>query len=185
VNRIYYPKVNDKNFNNNYRLQQLPFKRVQQRCKMTKILALDLATATGWASNCLNKISGVTRFDLKRGESPGMRFLRCRAWLADFYELVDGKIDVLVYEQAHHRGGAATACCVGLVTVCQEFAASNGVELMPVHTATLKKFATGSGRANKQDMIAAAKARGWHPVDDNEADAQLLLDYALSEIGGT
>ena len=63
------------------------------------------------------------------------------------------------------------------------FAAEHNIELMPVHTATLKKFATGSGRANKDDMVQAAKARGWSPQDDNEADAQLLLDYAILEIG--
>ncbi len=147
-----------------------------------KILALDLATKTGWATNCLSRISGTIEFKLKRGESPGMRFLRCRSWLNEFYELVNARIDICCYEQAHHRGGAATACCVGLVTVVQSFAAKKGIELMPVHTASLKKFATGSGRANKQDMIAAAKARGWQPADDNEADAQLLLDYAIDEL---
>jgi Holliday junction resolvasome RuvABC endonuclease subunit len=83
-----------------------------------------------------------------------------------------------------NRGGAATAVCVGLVTVAQAFAAEYSIELMPVHTATLKKWSTGSGRANKSDMIQAAIKRGWQPQDDNEADAQLLLDYALSELDG-
>jgi hypothetical protein len=31
-------------------------------------------------------------------------------------------------------------------------------------------------------MIEAAKARGWDAVDDNEADACSLLDYALNEL---
>ena len=46
-----------------------------------EILSLDLATAAGWASKILGRRSGVIEFQLKRGESPGMRFLRCRAWL--------------------------------------------------------------------------------------------------------
>jgi hypothetical protein len=54
---------------------------------------------------------------------------------------------------------------------------------MPVHTATLKKFSTGSGRANKQDMIKAAKEQGWNPEDDNKADACFLLEYAMNELG--
>jgi Holliday junction resolvasome RuvABC endonuclease subunit len=148
------------------------------------IIALDLATKTGWATNALDQVSGTIEFALKRGESPGMRFLRCRAWLNELYRLVNGKLNVLCYEQAHHRGGAATAVCVGLVTVAQAFAAENNVELMPVHTATLKKFATGSGRAGKADMIAAAIERGWEPKSHDEADAQLLLDYAISELEG-
>jgi hypothetical protein len=46
---------------------------------------------------------------------------------------------------------------VGLVTEIQAFAAGKGIELMPVHTASLKKFATWSGRANKLEMIKAAR----------------------------
>ena len=147
-----------------------------------KILTLDMATKTGWASNVHGQRSGVIEFALKRGESPGMRFLRCRAWLNDIWKLLDGQVEVIVYEQAHHRGGAATSVCVGLVTEVQAFAAEHGIELMPVHTATLKKFATGNGRASKADMIQAARERGWNVQDDNEADAVLLLEHALSEL---
>ena len=147
------------------------------------LFALDIATKTGWATNIHGKRSGVTEFAIKRGESPGMRFLRCRAWLNEMWELLNPKIQLIVYEQAHHRGGAATAVCVGLSTEVQAFAAEHDIEIMPVHTATLKKFATGSGRAGKLDMIRAAEARGWDPQDDNEADAALLLEYAFNELG--
>ncbi len=60
--------------------------------------------------------------------------------------------------------------------------ADHDIEIMPVHTATLKKFATGSGRASKVEMIEAAKARGWIPQDDKEAAVVLLLEYALNEL---
>jgi Holliday junction resolvasome RuvABC endonuclease subunit len=140
-------------------------------------LALDLATKTGWATNA-GHTSGVQTFDVRRGESPGMRFLRCRGWLADMLQLLGG-IDVIVYEQAHHRGGAATACCVGLVSTALTFAAEHGIETMAVHTRELKRWATGKGNAGKPAMIQAAKDRGWNPADDNQADAALLLDHAL------
>ena len=145
------------------------------------ILGLDMATRTGWACNIHGRRSGVIEFAVKRGESPGMRFLRCRSWLNEMLKLLE-RIDLIAYEQAHHRGGAATACCMGLVTEVLAFAAAHGIELMPVHSATLKKFATGNGRASKTDMIKAAKERGWSPVDHNEADAALLLEYVLSEL---
>ena len=147
-----------------------------------KVLALDLATKSGWATN-VGRQSGVQTFDVKRGESPGMRFLRCRAWLQEMLDLLGG-IDVIVYEQAHHRGGAATAVCVGLVSTVLTFAAEHGIETMPVHTAELKKFATGRGNAPKAAMIEAAKARGWSSADDNEADAELLLEFALQTLNG-
>ena len=141
------------------------------------ILALDLATKTGWATN-INRTSGIQTFDVRRGESPGKRFLRCRGWLSEMQNLL-GVIDVIVYEQAHHRGGAATACCVGLVSTVQTFAAEQNIELMAVHTGELKRWATGKGNANKQAMVQAARTRGWDPSDDNEADAQLLLEYSM------
>ena len=53
-------------------------------------------------------------------------------------------------------------------------------EIVPVAINSLKKFATGSGRANKDMMIAAAKQR-WPQIavhfDDNGADALWLAEY--------
>ena len=159
-------------------MTQVPLTGVQKM----NILALDLATRTGWACNVNGRHSGVIQFNLKRGESPGMRFLRCRSWLTEMLELL-GEIDVIVYEQTHHRGGAATSVWVGLVTVVLEFAAEHGIETLPIHSGALKKWSTGSGRANKSQMIKAARERGWSPADDNQADAQLALEYAMAELG--
>lgn len=142
------------------------------------ILALDLGTKTGW---CAGTVSGVQTFDVKRGESPGMRFLRLNAWLAETHELLGG-FGLIVYEQAHHRGGPATQCAVGMATHVLSFAASRKIETMPVHTATLKKFATGNGRAGKEDMIKRAQTLGYLPQDDNEADAIMLWQYAMESL---
>lgn len=152
----------------------------------TTILALDLATATGWACrDPLGRItSGVKRFDLGRGESPGMRFLRFRRWLLDCWGPGHAPA-VIAYERAHHRGGAATQLCVGLQAIVLEHAALVGAETAPVHTAALKKLATGSGRADKSAMIAAARAK-WPSIevlDDNHADALWVLEWARREVG--
>ena len=144
-----------------------------------KILALDFATQTGWASS---KASGTNRFDTKRGESPGMRFLRFRAWLEEMCEKLV-RPEVIAYEQPHHRGGPATEVAYGFLTVVKEIAAEKSIELMPVHSSTLKKWATGKGNAGKPEMIAEAKRRGFDPLDDNEADACLLYEYAMAELG--
>lgn len=147
------------------------------------ILSLDLAIKTGWATFFDHKInSGVQEFILKRGESPGMRFLRFRAWLKDVESLCPGRIDLIVFEQAHHRGGAATQLCVGMVTDVLAFAADIKAETMPVHTGSLKKYATGKGNAGKEEMKAAARKMGYLPIDDNEADACLLLEYAMEDL---
>lgn len=143
-----------------------------------KVIALDTAIKTGWATG---GHSGVFESTLKRGESPGMRFLRFRAWLRELIEL-NGGADLIVYEQAHHRGGAATQLCVGLTTEVLTAAAEVGAQTMPVHTGSLKKWACGKGNADKNEMIARAKQLGFCPQDDNEADACLLYRYALSEL---
>lgn len=151
------------------------------------ILALDLATATGWALAENGRIeSGVQDFSKKRGETNGILFLRFNRWL-DEIATKDGKarVRVIAYEQAHHRGGAATQIGVGLGTRVDELCAKHGIECLPVHSATLKKHATGSGRADKAAMCAAASRFAGHAIrDDNEADALLLLKYAQDTLSG-
>lgn len=157
------------------------------------ILALDMATSTGWAlmDREGNVTSGVQRFDLGRGESVGMRFLRFRRWLNELLRAPGSEIppqrfavDVIAYERAHHRGGAATALCVGLSTVVLEEAARLSIETTTIATMTLKKHATGRGNAGKPDMIAAASKRWGRQIEtDDEADALCVLAWALDEVG--
>lgn len=151
------------------------------------VLALDLGTKTGWATRVGSVMtSGVQVFDVKRGESPGMRYLRFNRWLDEVNRLSLGRsFNLVVYEQTHHRGGAATEVAAGFATRVQEFCAEWEIEHAAVHSATLKKFATGSGRGDKFAMTESAIARGWlgkREYDDNEVDAVCLLRYALAEL---
>ena len=151
------------------------------------ILALDCATKTGWA--CLRDghiESGMQDFTKRRGESMGMNngvmFYRFRGWLNNTFK--DSGLDIIVYEQAHHRGGAATEICVNLTGRAQEFAAEIGAEYMAVHTASIKKFITGHGKADKE-LIKDWFVRkiGRPPVDDNESDAMALLYFVMNDLG--
>lgn len=147
-----------------------------------KILALDLASKTGWALIVAGAVqeSGVQDFTKRRGESNGILFLRARKWLSETCAMTIP--DLIAYEQAHFRGGAATEICVGLQTRAQEIAAERGIESVPIPTITLKKWATGSGKGDKAAMIVqAAYLLGRQPLDDNEADAVLLGLKAASD----
>lgn len=154
------------------------------------ILAVDPGSRLGWALSLGGvRESGVEDFSLRRGESPGARYLRLRRWLAEIDDLAqrttERHLELIVYEAAHHRGGAATEVACGFTTRLQEHAAAtDGCECVSVHTATLKKRTTGNGRASKDDMIAAARER-WkcEPADDNEADALCLLAFAIEQYG--
>lgn len=148
-----------------------------------KILALDCATKTGWALANGGKIieSGVQEFTVKRGESPGMRFLRFRKWVEELMQ--NFQPNVVVYEQAHYRGGAATELCVGFVTRVQEVASAWGANYQGIHANTLKKTLTGHGKGDKEAVIRAVEARtGIKPIDDNHADAIALCLCMADEI---
>lgn len=152
------------------------------------ILALDLGTHTGWAIAAPTfggsleyhmTESGVQVFDVKRGESPGMRYLRFRRWIED---VTPPDCRLICYEQTHNRGGAATEIAAGLATRVQEICALRAIEHAAVHSATLKKATTGKGNADKAAMLAAV-AQKWKAVEsDDEADAIALLHYALAEL---
>ena len=53
-----------------------------------------------------------------------------------------------------------------------------------VPVGSIKKHATGKGNADKAAMIDAARARGFSPADDNEADAIAILLWAIETNGG-
>ena len=150
-------------------------------------LCLDLATHTGWSvvENGEIKASGVKDFSKKRGESNGVMFMRFHKWLDDMVLLCgENSTCMVVYEQAHFRGGAATEICVGLQTHTQSWCARRSIECAPVATMKLKKFATGKGNAGKQEMIdAARKIIGRDPLDDNEADAIHIGMWAVDQFG--
>jgi Holliday junction resolvasome RuvABC endonuclease subunit len=52
-----------------------------------------------------------------------------------------------------------------------------------VPVGAIKRHVTGRGNADKEAVIAAVRARGFTPADDNEADALALLDWALKNGG--
>lgn len=50
---------------------------------------------------------------------------------------------------------------------------------------TIKKFATGDGRASKEQMQRAYRTQfKSNPIDDNEADARFVLEMARQGIPG-
>ena len=47
-----------------------------------------------------------------------------------------------------------------------------------VPVATIKRHIAGKGNADKEAVITTVRALGFDPLDDNEADALVLLDWA-------
>ena len=147
-----------------------------------KVMALDLGTQTGWAlATCDGGItSGTESFKPQRFEGGGMRYLRFKRWLTEVKQSADG-IDALYFEEVRrHAGVDAAHAYGGFLATLTAWCEHHQIPYQGVPVGTIKKHATGKGNASKDDLINAARARGFHPCDDNEADALALLDWAIA-----
>ena len=148
-----------------------------------RVLALDVASCTGWATNCLggHVEAGTQEFGLRRGESAGMRYRRFRLWLQEqFAEL---QPEVVAYEApvAHHSGAHAAELAYALISRVQEECETAALDCVGLAPSALKRYATGKGVAEKGAMVEAARERfpSLAVEDHNAADALLLLAWAL------
>jgi hypothetical protein len=162
------------------------------------VLALDLGTRTGWA---LHRPGRPDTHGLWVLPEPALSW-KGKRWAALRDRLVEAKnaaggIDLLYYEYSEFIMTAPNAKGVpkaqvlsvmdrgALYAVVQSFALHHEIPAVPVNPSTIKKAATGNGRAKKLQVIAAVNARhGLALTDkhDNHADAIALLDLALAEI---
>lgn len=170
-----------------------------------RILALDLATKTGWTySDGATLLSGVQDCSVRSRESRGMLYVRFRAWLRAFVETTT--VDLVVYEQPHTRGSSSVA--VGLETCIHELHAdiergevkAPHFEYTAGHKSSVMKAILGTANpggikrvapkgalrtANKAASMAWAEKRLGRPaISDDEADALMLIEWARLEYGG-
>ena len=150
------------------------------------ILALDLGTTTGWALRGFDGLvtTGNASFKPGRYDGGGMRYLRFTNWLTELDRL-SGPVGTIWFEEVRrHAGTDAAHVYGGLMASLTSWAELRGIPYEGVPVGTIKRHATGKGNANKAAMIAAAKARGFSPADDNEADAIAILHWAIETRGG-
>ncbi len=150
------------------------------------LLAIDLGTTTGWALKSPDGLitSGTVSFRPSRYDGGGMRYLRFQNWLAEMDRL-SGPIATIWYEEVRrHAGTDAAHVFGGLLATLTSWAELRGIPYGGVPVGTIKKFATGRGNANKVAMMEAARAKGFSPADDNEADAIAILLWAIETRGG-
>ena len=155
-------------------------------CDRSTILALDLGTITGYAIAGADGdiTSGTAEFRLDRWQSGGMRFLRFKRWLTEIKNQAGG-FDLVVYEQVRrHAGVDASHAFGGWLAILTAWCEHHNIAYQGVPVGTIKRHVTGTGNADKAAVIAAVRARGFHPADDNEADAIAILLWAIETHGG-
>jgi len=150
------------------------------------LLAIDLGSTLGWAVRLADGTitSGTAAFRPSRFEGGGMGWLRYRHWL-DSMAASAGPIGSVVFEEVRrHAGNTAAHVYGGFLAHLTAWCESAGVPYQGVPVGTIKRFATGKGNAGKDAVIAAMRARGFAPADDNEADALAMLLWAIDARGG-
>ena len=148
--------------------------------RVMTVLALDLGTTTGWALRTMDRqiVSGSHDFRPRRFEGGGMRFLRFTDWLVELAMHAHGIRRIYFEEVRRHAGTDAAHIYGGFLGSLSSWCEEHEIPYEGVPVGTIKRHATGKGNANKDAMIAAARARGFDPADDNEADALALLAWA-------
>jgi Holliday junction resolvasome RuvABC endonuclease subunit len=146
------------------------------------VLAIDLGSQTGFAILKDGEIlSGVKKLRHNRHAS-GVRALDFYRWLAQMIR--EHGINQVYFERVYAHSGTEAAHLYGyfmhtLSSVCEEMQ----IKCTGFPVTTIKKFMTGKGNATKEEMIEAARLRGFDPQTHDEADALAILFLALKTIG--
>lgn len=143
------------------------------------LLALDLGTKTGWATNSNAGIAhGMQEFKNDRFSGGGMRFLKFERWLME----LPFPSQVVFEEVRRHAATDAAHVYGGLMATLTKWCESENIPYQGVPVGTIKKFWTGKGNAGKDIMVAEGHRRGYKDVDDdNTMDAIALLHYWMQE----
>lgn len=142
-----------------------------------KILALDVATKTGWFNGVAG---GVWNFTPKRDESGGMRLLRFKSKIKEIISI--DKPDAVVFERTSGHHKHALIVQAELHGVLKSVLDDEGIEYKAYSATEIKKHATGKGNAGKPLMIKSCIEKlGVNPVDDNHADACWIYDLAKKD----
>lgn len=171
------------------------------------VLALDLATVTGWAvysSGMSRPFSGHIKLP-PNPEVVGPAALKLWEFLNDQHKM--HRFTHIGFEAQHiaarppkldengkkvSKGGIDINVIYKLIAlggITEMFAAAAGIHCYKVPIATWRKFFLGKGSgfnraAAKQMCLSRCEQLGWDTLDDNAAEALGILDYFLDLLPG-
>jgi len=153
---------------------------------MTKILSLDLGIHTGWACNTEEGLRyGTINLRKSKKDTRGQIYYELNNWLIRMVwkNVERSDVDMVAYEMPHNRGGATTEMLNTFAGTVQMVCYIWKIPHRSVHSLTIKKFMTGSGKATKEDMIKAVQKKhpGIKDLDEHQADAIALLCFMKAE----
>ena len=113
-----------------------------------------------------------------------MRYLRFRGWLDSMAANVAGLSAIYFEEVRRHAGTDAAHIYGGLLATLTAWCEQRSIPYQGVPVGTIKRFIAGKGNADKAAVVAAVRAHGFAPTDDNEADAIAILLWSIETQGG-
>ena len=119
-----------------------------------KILALDIATVTGWASN---GFSGIWNLKPARDESAGFALLRLISKLKEAIDLTSANI--IVFERPAGRHKSSIISQAEKHGTVKLFCEENNIPYRAYSAKEIKKFITNNGNASKQAVIDAVNKK--------------------------
>jgi len=144
------------------------------------VIGIDPATKCGYAvldAAGAEICGGTWQLERRAGDGAGMLYVRFQKLFRELVRSMDDYNDLIVcYEQQANRFAGSAHVGLGIISHIQRICEEEDVPYTGVAFSTVKKHATGSGKANKGAMVEAAKARWEAIVDDNHADALWIAD---------
>jgi len=144
------------------------------------VFALDLGSTIGWSL-----VDPKGRFEIGGemeliGENRAQKLQHFMSWL-DMY-LTDNaeRIEFVIFERPFTRGLPATRMLWGYAGIVEALATEYGFAVVDELPTSIKKFATGSGKASKETMIEIASEKAGLELGEHESDAYLLGLYAVT-----
>jgi crossover junction endodeoxyribonuclease RuvC len=152
-----------------------------------RVLALDLATTTGWAFGCPGSIPlcGHIRFS-KPGTPRAQTFRAYRQWLDDAWGGRDQLPDLIVYEspavgmQMQGKTNVETLRLLGGLPAILEEWCVNKVDLCEATVAQVRAHFVGSNMRAKIARpltLERCQVMGWPVTTQDEADAAALWSF--------
>lgn len=149
---------------------------------MNGIFALDLGLDTGWALERIGRSPLHGEFSVRRFKTLGQRFDVWGVWFRRM--LVVNEPSLCCFEAPIPRGNklglAVPRIMNGLSGICEMICFQEGVRCSEVAPSEVKKAFAGTGKADKDMMIAECRRRGWVPETNNAADGLGVMAYAVS-----
>ena len=143
------------------------------------LLALDLGTTCGFAIFKDGKfISGTKKLGTYK-EKFGVRFYEFRKWLLNI--IAKHNVEAVYFERVFgHKGVEAAHCYGGFLYTLASVCFQQNIPCTGLTVQAIKKFMTGKANATKDEIITAAKQKGFSPETDDEADAIAIMLLAIS-----